>query len=122
MKKNRIIYWTATALMCLVFLFSAGMYLFATERAAEFFVNLGFPTWLVYPLAVLKILAVVAILTKKSKFLKELAYAGFLYDAVLALAAHLIANDGEFMPALIAVSATLVSWVYDRKFPNKLKI
>lgn len=115
MKKDKIIYWIATAFMCLVFMFSAGMYLLANEMASGFFVNLGFPTWLIYPLAALKILGVIAILTKKSKFLKELAYAGFFFDASLALAAHLVVQDGEYMPAVIALIATIISWIYDRK-------
>lgn len=115
MKKDKIIYWVATGFLCLVFLFSAGMYLFAYERASGFFVNLGFPTWLIYPLAALKILGVIAILTKKSKFLKELAYAGFLFDATLALAAHSVAQDGEYAPAIVALIATIVSWIFDRK-------
>lgn len=118
MKSNKIIYWVATAFMCLIFLMSAGMYLFANERASGFFVNLGFPTWLIYPLAALKILGVIAILTKKSTFLKELAYAGFLFDAVLALSAHLIVQDGEFILSAVALVATIVSWIYDRKVFN----
>ena len=115
MKTNKIIYWISTSIMCLVFLLSAGMYLFNYERASGFFIHLGFPTWLIYPLAILKIAAVIAILTKKSKFLKELAYAGFLFDAILALAAHNIAGDGESMLSVIAVVSIIVSWIYDRK-------
>lgn len=115
MKKDKIIYWVSTGLLCAVFTFSAMMYLFNYSRATGFFESLGFPTWLVYPLAILKILAILAILTKKSKFLKELAYAGFMFDAILALAAHLIVADGEFMAAVIAIVMGTVSWVYDRK-------
>jgi len=115
MKKNKIIYWIATGLMSAIFLFSASMYLFTYERASDFFINLGFPTWLIYPLAILKILGVVAVLTKKSKFLKELAYAGFLFDAILALVAHLVVSDGEHMAAVLAIIFTITSWSFDRK-------
>lgn len=120
MKTNKIIYWLATGVLTLVFLFSASMYLFNYERASGFFINLGFPTWLIYPLAVLKIGGIVVIISKKSKFLKELAYAGFLFDAILALAAHIKVADGEFAPAAIAIIAVVISWIYDRKvFSNK---
>ena len=115
MKKNKLIYWIATGLMCAIFLFSASMYLFNYERVSGFFVNLGFPTWIIYPLAILKILGIVALLSKKSTFLKELAYAGFLFDALLALAAHLIVSDGEQMGAILAIIFITVSWIYDRK-------
>ncbi|MCK8520428.1 DoxX family protein [Aquimarina sp. D1M17] len=115
MKKTKTIYWISTSLMCLLFMFSASMYLFAHERASSFFNNLGFPTWLIYPLAILKILGVIMILTKKSTFLKELAYAGFLFDVLLALAAHVMVRDGEYMPAFLGILFTSISWIYDRK-------
>ncbi|UZO82231.1 DoxX family protein [Aquimarina sp. ERC-38] len=119
MKKNKIIYWVATAIMILVFSFSAGMYLFSYGRASGFFIHLGFPTWLIYPLAILKILGIMVILLKKSYFLKELAYAGFLFDALLAFSAHTVANDGSSAMSIIAIVATIVSWIYDRKvFPR----
>ncbi|TMM55790.1 DoxX family protein [Maribacter algarum] len=115
MKRNKIIYWISTGLLCALFMFSAMMYFFNYPRIEGFFINLGFPVWIIYPLAVLKVFGVIAILTKKVNLLKELAYAGFLYDAILALSAHIIVDDGEFMPAVIAIVATAVSWVYDRK-------
>ncbi|OIQ18089.1 MAG: hypothetical protein BM557_07690 [Flavobacterium sp. MedPE-SWcel] len=118
MKTNKIIYWTATILMCLLFIYSAQMYIFNYEMVKGFFTSLGFPTWLVYPLAILKIAGVITILTKYSKFLKELAYAGFLYDAILALMAHKMVDDGGHMAAVIAIILIIVSWYFDRKVFN----
>ena len=115
MKKNRIIYWTATGIMSFMFIAGGLMYIFNYEHPHGHFINLGFPVWLIYPLAVLKILGVIAILTRKSIFLKELAYAGFLYDALLAFVAHIMINDGEYMPALVAFIVISISWIYDRK-------
>lgn len=115
MKKNLIIYWISTALLCLLFIAGALMYIFNYPRAEGFFVNLGFPTWLIYPLAVLKIVGAITVLTKWSKFFKELAYAGFLYDSLLALVAHIMVSDGEYMPAIIAILLITISWIYDRK-------
>ena len=101
--------------MCLIFLFSAYMYLSNYEQVTGFFEELMFPTWLIYPMAIAKILGVIAILSKQSKFLKELAYAGFFYDALLALCAHLINGDGGYLFSIIALSATIVSWIFDRR-------
>jgi len=115
MKKNKVIYWASTIIMVLVFTFSASMYLLSYERAASFFVSLGFPTWLIYPLATAKILGIVAVLSKKSSILKEWAYAGFFFDAILALAAHLKAQDGEQGAAIIAIIALIISRVYESK-------
>ncbi len=115
MKSIKIIYWVTTGLLCFLFFAGALMYLFNYPRAEGFFINLGFPTWIIYPLAILKILGIIAILTKKSKFLKELAYSRFLFDAILALTAHIIVNDKEYIPAIIALVLLSISWVYDRK-------
>jgi small basic protein len=115
MNKNKIIYWIATCLMSLVFLFSAGMYLTKYDMVTGFFKHLGFPSWLVYPMAIFKILGVVAIISKKSTFLKELAYSGFLFNGILALTAHLLAKDGGYTMSLVAVVATCISWYFDRK-------
>ncbi|MEO1518925.1 MAG: DoxX family protein [Bacteroidota bacterium] len=115
MKKNQIIYWTATGIMSFMFIAGGLMYFFQYEHPHGHFINLGFPVWLIYPLAVLKILGVVAILTKKSSFLKELAYAGFLYDVLLAFVAHIMIGDEEYLPALVAMIVISISWIYDRK-------
>lgn len=115
MNKTKIIYWISTGLMIALFMMSALMYLFNYPKAEGFFINLGFPTWLIYPLAILKIIGNIVILTKFSIFLKELAYAGFLFDAILALLAHLIVADGEHIPALIGIILISFSWFFDRK-------
>ena len=115
MNKLKIGYWVSTSLLCLFFFAGALMYLFNYPRASGFFVNLGFPTWVIYPLAVAKILGVVAVISRRSLFLKELAYAGFFYDALLALAAHLVVHDGEQGPAIVALALVAISWRLDRK-------
>ena len=120
MKKDKTIYWVSTILLCLLFIMGAMMYLFNYPRAESFFISLGFPTWIIYPLAALKIIAPIVILVRKSLFLKELAYAGFIFDALLALVAHLMVRDGEYMFAILALIFTVVSWVYDRKVFGRL--
>jgi len=114
-KVDKIIYWAATAIMSIVFLFSAGMYLLNYNRAAMFFESLGFPLWLIYPLAILKISGLLVIYSKKSTLLKEWAYAGFFFDAVLAFAAHTVVGDGQGAMAIIAIVTVIISRVYDYK-------
>jgi len=115
MNLSKIIYWIATAAMCGVFLFSAHMYLTKYEMVTGFYKALGFPVWMIYPLAILKILGVVAILTKLSPTLKEWAYAGFLFDAAWAMGAHYVAGHGITPHASIALIAILVSRYLDGK-------
>ena len=114
----KIIYWISTGFVCALMLFSATMYFIANDMVQETFTTLGFPTYIIYPLAIAKILAVVAILTKKSQTLKEWAYAGLFYDFLLAFSGHIMAQDGEFAGAAVAMVALCVSYAYDRKlFP-----
>ena len=113
MKAPKIIYWIVTVMMCLLFLFSAGMYFTKYEMVKGFFQTLGFPTWIVYPLAVAKVLGVIAVLSRQSKMLKEWAYAGFFFDAVLATTAHYMAGHGLLGLSSIAIFLVLVSRALD---------
>ncbi len=114
MKSLRIIYWIITGLLCLFMLVAAGMYIVHYQTVTAIFTHLEYPPYLVYPLAAAKILGVIAILTKKSKTLKEWAYAGFFFDFILALAAH--ANAGESVLApVIALVLLVASYALDRR-------
>ena len=115
MKTNKVIYWVATGFLSALFIMGAMRYIFNYPRAESFFISLGFPTWIIYPLAILKILGPLVILTRKSLFLKELAYAGFIFDATLAFFAHYLVSDGEYLFSILALIFTTVSWIYDRK-------
>ena len=120
MKTLRIIYWLVTGILCLMMLASAAMYLTKHEEAAKVFASLNYPAYLVYLLATAKILGVAAILTKKSKTLKEWAYAGFCFNFVLALAAHLNARDGGFIVPVVALALLFASYFLDRKIYKNL--
>ncbi len=113
MNVNKVVYWVSTVLMCLLFCFSAGMYFTKYEMVSGFFQQLGFPTWLVYPLAVAKVLGVIAVLSRVSRFLKEWAYAGFFYDAVLAFWAHYMIQDGGHMTAAVVIVLVIVSRFFE---------
>jgi len=94
MKVKKIIYWTATILLCLIMLYSASMYFTKTEMVRGFFESLNYPTYIVIPLAIAKISGVIIILWRKSAWLTEWAYAGFFFDMVLASFAHYFADQG----------------------------
>lgn len=112
MKRDKIIYWVSTILLCGVFAFSAFIHLLKTEMVQGFYQSLGFPAWIALPNGILKVCGIVAILSEKSKFLKEWAYAGFFFDGCLALAAHLIAKDGGHLFSVIAIISLVVSRFY----------
>ena len=91
------------------------MYFMQNDQVREAFTNLGYPTFIIYPLAIAKLLGLVAIWTNKSKMLKEWAYAGFIFDFLLAISSHLNVNDGEHWGAVMALILVSVSYFYNRK-------
>ncbi len=114
-KRNKIIYWISTGLLTILISMSAGMYFLAHEMVSKIFILLGFPTYIIYPLAVAKILGLIAIWSKNYNTLKEWAYAGFLFNFILALSAHLHKNDGEFATALLAIIFLSTSYIFYKR-------
>lgn len=116
MKSLRILYWIVTGLLCLMMLFAAFNYIFRHADIVAVFKSLGYPLYLIYPLAAAKVLGVVAIITKRSKRLKEWAYAGFFFNFILAFSAHLNAEDGiNALPAAICLVLLAGSYFLDRR-------
>ena len=120
-KRDIIIYRVVTGIFTVHMLFTVGVYFFMYEMVREMFESLGVTAALIYPLAVAKILGLVAIWTNKSRILKELAYIGFAIDFILAISAHLIANHGGSIPPIVALIMVLISYIYHRKLYGKRK-
>lgn len=114
-KSDLLIYRISTGLLTLLMVFSASMYFLRYEFAKDMFLSLGFPAFIIYPLAIAKLLGLITIWTNKSKVLKEWAYAGFTFELMLAIGAHLTANDGEFAGALMGLILVSVSYIFYRK-------
>ena len=120
LKQEKIIYYTSTGLLTSLMIMSVGMYLFNHEMMAETFTKLGYPSYIIYPLAAAKALGLIAIWTNLSNTLKEWAYAGFFFDFILALSAHLHIADGEHIPAIIALILLSISYYYSNKLHTTL--
>ena len=114
-KKSKIIYYSVTGLFTAHMLLTVGMYLFNYAMVSEAFVSLGFPEALIYPLAIAKILGLVAIWTNKSRLLKELAYGGFAIDFCIAAVSHMAAGDGQVIQPIVALVIVSISFIYHRK-------
>jgi len=115
MKWARILYWVVTGPLIALMLFAVYNYIFKHELIVDVFNKLGYPTYIIYPLAVAKLLGIIAIVTKRSPVLKEWAYAGFFFNFLLALSAHLNVGDGQFPPALVCLILLTASYVLDKK-------
>ncbi|MGB0879161.1 MAG: DoxX family protein [Polaribacter sp.] len=115
MNRNKIIYYVATSLLSLLVLFSASMYFFNHEEIVKAFTNFGYPTYIIYPYAVAKILGLIAIWFVNNKTIKEWAYAGFFFAFILAFFAHVMISDGEQTGALIAIILLITSYIFSKK-------
>lgn len=87
------------------------LYLTQYEKFSAGFLKLGYPSYLVYPLVIAKLLGLVAIWTRKIDWLKEWAYAGFFFNLSLSLVAHFAISTGNHMNALLAMVFMLISYV-----------
>lgn len=110
MNIRKISYWIATVFLCGLMLYSASMYFTKTEVVKGFFEHLGYPTYLVIPLAIAKVLGVIVVLSRKIKWLMEWAYAGMCFDMILAFTAHQQANDGAYLLSLLGICFLLISY------------
>ena len=120
MKTTRIGYYVAFGLFTALMLFSIFNYFVNNEAIQEAFTALGFPTYLIYPLAIAKLLGLIALWTKRSVIVKEWAYAGFVFNTLLAASAHLNAGDGQAGGAFVALALILTTYFLEKKvFPQK---
>lgn len=118
MKKNKIIYWTATAILGAMMLFSAYGYLII-EQMKDGFVHLGFPAYFRVELAAAKFIGTLALLIPFiPKRIKDAAYVGFAITFTSAFIAHISTGDPltvAIMP-LIFLGILLVSFIYSNKY------
>lgn len=114
MKKDKIIYWTATIF---IFLFEGVMPALTshTELAKEGIHHLGYPEYFGNALVVFKILgALILVIPSLPKRLKELAYAGFIFDFLFACISHWAVDGFGFQTIfpLIVLAILFVSYRY----------
>jgi hypothetical protein len=114
-KRDLVIYRVVTALFSLIILAGAITYFVDYNMVSEMFTSLGVPTEIIYPLAIAKILGVVAIWFIKNSLIKNLAFLGFGLDLIMAIVSHLNAGDGEFIGPIVPLVLLSISYVFFRR-------
>lgn len=114
-KKQKILFYSSTGLLTAFVLMGVSNYVFKTDMVAGMFGALGFPAYIIYPMAIAKILGLIAIWSKKFSKLKEWAYAGFFFNFTLAIIAHVAVADGHSTGAVIALLLLLISYKYKKR-------
>ncbi|MFM6976130.1 MAG: DoxX family protein [Sphingobacteriaceae bacterium] len=116
MKKEKIIYWTTTLLVCLLGAAPAITY-FTMPQAVEGFKHVGFPDYFRIELGVGKLVGMLILLIPAvSARVKEWAYVGFGITYISAFIAHL-AVDGiaNTWGPVLAFTLLLASYIYFHK-------
>jgi hypothetical protein len=113
-KRNKIIYWIATAWLALGMLATGIVQLLQVKEETALMTQLGYPLYVLTILGSWKMLGVVAVLIPAFPLLKEWAYAGFFFAMSGAVFSHLAIGDAAsslFGPLLLLV-LTVVSWYF----------
>jgi hypothetical protein len=116
MKTLKITYWITTAIVALMMLFSAYMYLNA-PMVQQSFHRLGFPDYLRVELAIAKIIGVVLLLIPVAR-VKEWAYAGFAITFISAFVAHTESGDPSsirIMPVIFLILLAVSYYTYYKR-------
>lgn len=92
-KRNKIIYWTFTALLCFGMTASGISQILHLKEMNEIITHLGYPLYLMTLLGVWKLLGVFVIILPNFKLVKEWAYAGFFFLLTGALVSHIVFGD-----------------------------
>ena len=117
-KTNTVLYWTATALLCLQLTFTAYAQLRLPQVAAAF-AHLGFPDYFRVELSWAKLLGVALLVAPVPARLKEWVYAGIAIDLGSAVLAHVAVGDGP--QAWGWAAATGVLWGLSYWFWRRLE-
>jgi hypothetical protein len=105
-------YWISTTLLSLFYIASATMYITRADWVRQALADLGYPAYLVPVMIVVKVLGVVAILSRFSVALSDLAYAGIFYHLLLSGLAHLgVRKPSGAVPAAVGLVLLVGSFV-----------
>jgi uncharacterized membrane protein YphA (DoxX/SURF4 family) len=112
MKKPKVLFWMLTIVMALSMLAASITDLIPIPEAVEGFKHYGYPTYLLPVLGIARILGIIAIVSPGFPQLKEWAYAGFVFDVVLAIYSGLAVGDPvtTVIPPAVALVFTLGSY------------
>jgi hypothetical protein len=114
--KKSLLYWIPNGLLLLMMAGTGIMYLVQPEEAANAFVQLGYPAYTMYFNAAAKILGgIVIVWPGLPTWMKEFAYAGYLYILLLASQAVLMSMPGIPWPMLIPIGIWALAYWQFRK-------
>jgi hypothetical protein len=125
MKKNKIIFWTATIIIALwEAVMPVSTWILAPEYMTFGTKALGYPDYFAYAVVIAKVLGVIAITYPKTPIkLKEWAYAGLTFTLIFAFISHACVdkNIGYMIMPLAFLAILSVSYFYNFKINSSGK-
>ena len=113
-KSEKVLYWSATGYMLLLMMMSVVSYHINHDGMAMMFVAFGYPAYLVYPLAYLKLIGVIVVITNRYNNLKEWVYATYYINMILAFVVHVVAEN-FYWHAVLGLICVPISYIYSNK-------
>lgn len=123
MKKDKIIFWSATIF---IFLFEAVMPLSTLLFTPEYFnagtKPLGYPDYFAYALIIFKVLGATSLMIPGlHPRIKEWAYAGLMFNLIFAVISHAVVdgNVGYILLPIVVGGILITSYRYHLKMNNQ---
>ncbi len=120
MKRDKIIYWTATGLLAAGMVMSGAMYLSKNEELVTNFTAIGYPVFILGILGIAKLLGGIALVVPAPARLKEWAYAGFTFVFIGTAWTH-VATDTPWIAPIIALAILAVSYFFFMRIKHVAK-
>ncbi len=114
MKRDKIIYWSATGLVAAAMAASGGMYLTGQSAIKQAFETIGFPVYFIPLLGIAKLLGAAALLIPVPEKIREWAYAGFAFTFIGATWLHLATQTPFVAPLILLGVLGLSYWFRSR--------
>jgi len=113
-KSEKVLYWSATGYMLLLMMMSVVSYHINHDGMAMMFVAFGYPAYLVYPLAYLKLIGIIVVITNRYNNLKDWVYATYYINMILAFVVHVVAEN-FYWHAVLGLICVPISYIYSNK-------
>lgn len=113
-KLQAVAFWLTTAYVLFLLCFSVWAYHANHDNISGFFSALGYPTYLVYPLAYMKLLVILVIITHRYNDLRDMAYAAYFVNMMMALVGHAVHGD-SYLHAAIGGTCLAISYLLGNK-------
>jgi len=107
-------YWLSSIILFGFLIITGILYIAYYNTLVAYFISYGYPTYLIYPLAIAKIIGSIIILYNKNTFFKKLAYAGFFFNFILAFFAHVMIGEIDPFPTIFMI-LLLISYFTGKK-------